>query len=53
MFHRTKLSTGLMLAFGCSLVMSALPSAAQQRVEITGSSIKRSVNDEGALPITV
>ncbi|RYG93595.1 MAG: hypothetical protein EON57_19765, partial [Alphaproteobacteria bacterium] len=36
--------------------LAALPAFAQQsleRVEITGSAIRRSVNDEGALPITV
>ena len=43
MFRKTKVCTGLMLAFGGSLALSALPALAQetQRVEITGSSIKR------------
>lgn len=52
MFQRTKLCTHLLLAF------SALPAFAQdagapaQRIEITGSSIKR-VDSETALPVTV
>ena len=54
MFRKTKVCTGLMLAFGGSLALSSLPAAAQQqleRVEITGSRIKR-VDAEGALPVT-
>jgi len=54
MFRRTKLCTGLMLAFGGIAV--ATPAVAQQpatqRVEITGSSIKR-VDAEGPLPVQV
>ena len=53
MFKKTKLSTGLMLAFGGSLALSGLPALAQEttpakldRVEITGSSIKR-IEGEG------
>ena len=53
MFKKTKLCTGLMASFGSSLILCALPSAAQQRIEITGSSIKRLVSNEGVLPITV
>ena len=53
MFKKTKICKGLMLAFGGSVVIAALPSLAQaQRVEITGSSIKR-INSETALPVTV
>jgi iron complex outermembrane receptor protein len=51
MFKTTRLCKGLMLAFGGSVVIAALPSLAQaQRVEITGSSIKR-VEAEGALQV--
>lgn len=39
MFKPTLLSRGLMLAFGSSLVLAALPTAAQQRIEVTGSRI--------------
>ena len=53
MFKKTKICKGLMLAFGGSVVIAALPSLAQaQRVEITGSSIKR-INSETALPVTI
>ncbi|MEO8153058.1 MAG: TonB-dependent receptor [Rhizobacter sp.] len=55
MFRKTKVCSGLMLAFGGSLVLGALPAQAQQqleRVEITGSSIKR-VESEGALPVQI
>jgi iron complex outermembrane receptor protein len=55
MFRKTKVCTGLMLAFGGSLAVTSSPSFAQQtleRVEITGSSIKR-VEAEGALPVQV
>jgi iron complex outermembrane receptor protein len=55
MFKRTKVCSGLMLAFGGSLMISAVPAAAQQqleRVEITGSSIRR-ISSETALPVTV
>lgn len=53
MFKRTKICSGLMLAFGGGMMLGALPALAQQqleRVEITGSSIKR-VAAEGALPV--
>lgn len=55
MFKRTKVCSGLMLAFGGTLALSAAPSYAQQqleRVEITGSSIRR-IASETALPVTV
>jgi iron complex outermembrane receptor protein len=55
MFERTRLCRGLMLAFGGGLALSVLPTMAQQqleRVEITGSSIKR-VESETALPVTI
>ena len=52
-FSRTKLCTGLLVAFG-GLAMAPGFAMAQdatlQRVEITGSSIKR-VQAEGALPV--
>ena len=49
MFQRTKICTGLLLAFG-SIAAYAQDNQAVQRVEITGSSIKR-VDAETALPI--
>lgn len=52
MFKRHAISAA---ALTC-LSITALPAFAQQtleRVEITGSAIRRSINDEGALPITV
>lgn len=55
MFRRTKVCTGLMLAFGGSLALGSLPALAQQqmeKVEITGSSIKR-IDAETALPVQV
>jgi len=54
MFKTTRLAKSLMLAFGGTLALASLPAAAQeaQRVEITGSSIKR-VDTETALPVTV
>ena len=51
MFKKTKICKGLMLAFGGSLLAATLPTTAwAQRVEITGSSIKR-VEAEGALQV--
>lgn len=53
MFARTKLSLGLLAAFGSLAVMAPGAFAQSQtldRVEITGSSIKR-VASEGALPV--
>lgn len=52
MFQKTKLCTSLLLAFSGGMILSATPAFAQeiQRVEVTGSSIKR-VEAEGALPV--
>ena len=53
MFKQTRICKGLMLAFGGSILLGALPTQAfaqAQRVEITGSSIKR-VEAEGALQV--
>ena len=55
MFKKTKVCSGLMLAFGGTLALGSLPAFAQQqlqKVEITGSSIKR-IDTETALPVTV
>lgn len=57
MFRRTKIWTGLMLAFGGGVLSTTTGALAQQsdapqRIEITGSSIKR-VDAETALPVTV
>lgn len=53
-FGPTRLTRALMLAFGGSMALAAVPALAQeaQRIEITGSSIKR-VAAEGALPVQV
>ena len=53
MFRRTKVCTGLALAFGGTLAISVAPALAQQtleRVEITGSNIRR-VQSETASPV--
>ncbi|MEK8034419.1 TonB-dependent receptor [Ideonella sp. DXS29W] len=50
MFQRKKLCTHLLLAFG--VLPAYAQDASTQRVEITGSSIRR-IEAEGALPITV
>jgi len=56
MFQRTKICSGLLLAFGGSLLSIAPGAFAQdnsvQRVEITGSSIKR-IDAETSVPVTV
>ena len=55
MFKKTQLCSGLMLAFGGAVVLSAGPAFGQQqleRVEITGSSIKR-IDAETSLPVMV
>ncbi|MEW6707661.1 MAG: TonB-dependent receptor [Pseudomonadota bacterium] len=56
MFRRTKIGTAAMLALGGSLGLAMSPSVAQdtttQRVEITGSAIKR-IDAETAVPVTV
>jgi iron complex outermembrane recepter protein len=51
MFQRTRLCTQLLLAFGVMPAAFA-QDAAPQRVEITGSAIRR-IEAEGALPVTV
>jgi iron complex outermembrane receptor protein len=59
MFQRTKICSGLLLAFGASIAVGAnaqnattdtTSSASIQRVEVTGSAIKR-IAVEGALPV--
>lgn len=54
MFKPTLLSRCLMLAFGGSLALSAIPASAQepQRIEVTGSAIKR-IDAETAVPVTI
>src|ERR1700761_8306019 len=56
MFQRTKICSGLLIAFGSSLLTVAPGAFAQdttvQRVEITGSAIRR-VDAETAVPVTV
>ena len=55
MFRKTKICSGLMLAFGGTLALRVSPVFAQhqlERVEITGSSIRR-VDAETALPVTI
>ncbi|CAN5319968.1 TonB-dependent receptor [soil metagenome] len=55
MFRKTKIYSGLMLAFSGTLTLGSLPAFGQQqldRVEITGSSVRR-IDGESALPVTV
>jgi iron complex outermembrane receptor protein len=54
MFKKTKVCTGVLIALGGGLGLMAAATQAQevQRIEITGSSIKRVVS-EGALPVQV
>jgi iron complex outermembrane recepter protein len=54
MFKRTKIAVAASAVLGGISVLVALPALAQetQRIEITGSSIKR-VDAEGSLPVTV
>jgi iron complex outermembrane recepter protein len=58
MFKKSKIASGVLVALGGALVVGAMPALAQtatppaQRIEITGSSIKR-LDAETALPITV
>jgi iron complex outermembrane receptor protein len=52
MFKRTKVSAGVLLAIGSALALPSITAVAQDRVEITGSRIKRAAA-EGSLPITV
>lgn len=54
MFKRTQISTCALLALGGAFVVPAAPAFAQapQRIEITGSAIKR-VDAETAVPVTI
>ena len=55
MFKKSKVHTALTIAFGSSIALIGTSASAQQelqRVEITGSSIKR-IDAETALPVTV
>ena len=52
MFKRTKVSAGVLLALGSVLALPTMTAVAQDRVEITGSRIKRAAA-EGSLPVTV
>ena len=55
MFRRTRVSTGVLLALGNALLahtVQAQPAPAPQRIEITGSNIKR-VDAETAAPVQV
>ena len=52
MFRRTKISAGLVLAFGIAAPVSVLAQQVLETVEITGSRIKRA-EAAGALPVTV
>lgn len=55
MFKRTEVSRAALTAIGATLIAAVVPASAQeaQRIEITGSAIRRTVADEGALPLTV
>ena len=56
MFQKTKLNRCLLTAFSGAAVLSsglAFGQAQLERVEITGSSIKRTIASEGALPVTI
>jgi iron complex outermembrane receptor protein len=52
MFKRNRVNVGVLTAFGAITAISASAQQASQRVEITGSSIKR-VATEGALPVQI
>lgn len=52
MFTRTKLSKSLLVAFGALASTAVVAQQQLERVEITGSSIRR-IEAEGALPVTV
>jgi iron complex outermembrane recepter protein len=53
MFKRTQISTGVLIALGSTLAAPSLSQAQEtQRVEVTGSSIKR-IDVETALPVQV
>lgn len=51
MFKRNVISAAALIGLG--VATTAMAQQTLERVEITGSAIRRSVNDEGALPITV
>ena len=56
MLKKTKLNRCLLAAFGGAAVLSsglAFGQAQLERVEVTGSSIKRTNASEGALPVTI
>ena len=53
MFKRNAISAAALVCLGAALSVPAVAQNTLERVEITGSAIKRSINDEGALPITV
>jgi len=52
MFRRTKLCSAMLVAFGGTLAAGSALAQQPQRIEITGSAIKR-VNAETAAPVTV
>lgn len=52
MFRKTNVSFAVMLALGGAVTTSAMAQDAPQRVEVTGSAIKR-VDAEGALPVQI
>ena len=52
MFRRTKISAGLVLAFGIASPVPVLAQQVLETVEITGSRIKRA-DAEGSLPVTI
>ena len=52
MFRKTNVSVAVMLAVGGAFTMSAMAQDAPQRVEVTGSAIKR-VDAEGSLPVQI
>ena len=52
MFKRSKIGTGALLAMGVLVGVPVLAQTTTQRVEITGSSIKRT-DSEGTAPVTI
>lgn len=55
MFERSKVALAVSAACGGLLALGFTAAQAQpaERIEITGSAIKRGINDEGALPLTI
>jgi iron complex outermembrane receptor protein len=55
MFQKSRVCSAVLLALGGASVLFAPGAFAQseQRIEVTGSAIKRSISDEGALPVTI